>query len=260
MSVSDIKANIGKYEDFTKTADAKTRDIIPAGKTVCRLVEYIDLGVQPQRPYQGQPKKPADTFKLTFELLGPKNIHVIQTDEGEKKFADKVFLTLTKSTSPKSKCKKLFTKLVYNRPGITHFAHMLGDAFIVEMSHSQFTNPMGKVQTYANPTVNGEYSFGAPLMEDPMTGEVKTLDVPAALSSLKCFAWSLPSMEDWNSLYIDGVYTNKEGKEVSKNFIQEAILNAVNFEGSPTDLMLQERQVQGSNLSEATDALVGVVG
>lgn len=259
MSLQDIKANIGKYEDHTKTADTKTRDVIPAGKTVCRLIEYIDLGVQPQRPHEGVPRPSKETIKLTFELLGPKNIRTVQTDEGEKKFADRIYLTLTKSNSNKSKFKKLFNKLRYDRPDINHFAHMLGDAFTVTITHSQWAPPGGKVQTYANPTVDGEFSFGAPVIEDPMTGDINPINVPAALSDMRLFTWQLPDMESWNSLYIDGTYVNREGVEVSKNFIQETILNAENFEGSPIALLLEESGSNSSGVTKAADALAGVV-
>ena len=34
-----------------------------------RLVQIIDLGLQPQRPYMGQPKPPANEIMLTYELV-----------------------------------------------------------------------------------------------------------------------------------------------------------------------------------------------
>lgn len=34
-----------------------------------RLVQIIDLGLQPQRPYLGQPKPPANEIQLTYELV-----------------------------------------------------------------------------------------------------------------------------------------------------------------------------------------------
>ena len=259
MSVQDIKDQIGKYEDHSITGKAKTRDVIPAGKTVCRLIEYIDLGVQPQRPYNQQPRPPKDTVKLVFELLGPKNIKTVETDEGERKYADKLYLTLTKSNSGKSKFKKLFNKLRYDRPDINHFVHMLGDAFTVTITHSQWAPPGGVAKVYANPTVDGEYSFGAPIMEDPLTGDVVNLNVPQAISPLRAFAWQLPTLEDWDALFIDGVYTNSEGEEVSKNFIQGTILNAQNFEGSPLATLLEERAAKSAGLDSATDALAGTV-
>lgn len=45
------------------------QDSIDAGTYPCRLVSVIDLGVQPQRPYQGQDKPPKHEIRLTYELL-----------------------------------------------------------------------------------------------------------------------------------------------------------------------------------------------
>lgn len=42
---------------------------IDAGTYPIRLAQIIDLGLQPQRPYQGQEKPPAHEMMLTYELL-----------------------------------------------------------------------------------------------------------------------------------------------------------------------------------------------
>lgn len=42
--------------------------LIEAGTYPSRLVQVIDLGLQAQRPYQGQEKKPAREIMLTYEL------------------------------------------------------------------------------------------------------------------------------------------------------------------------------------------------
>jgi len=48
------------------------------------------------------------------------------------------------------------------------------------------------------------------------------------------FLWNSPELEDWNALYIGG--TTDDGK--SKNFIQDAILAAVDYHGSPLAALL----------------------
>ena len=45
------------------------QDAIEAGTYPARLVQIIDLGLQTQRPYQGQDKPPAQEILLTYELL-----------------------------------------------------------------------------------------------------------------------------------------------------------------------------------------------
>lgn len=42
---------------------------IDAGVYPARLVQILDLGLQPQRPYQGQEKPPAPEISLTYELV-----------------------------------------------------------------------------------------------------------------------------------------------------------------------------------------------
>lgn len=42
---------------------------IEPGSYPARLVQIIDLGLQPQRPYQGQEKAPAHEIMLTYELV-----------------------------------------------------------------------------------------------------------------------------------------------------------------------------------------------
>ncbi len=45
------------------------QDVLEAGTYPARVVSIIDLGLQPQRPYQGQEKPPKQEIKITYELL-----------------------------------------------------------------------------------------------------------------------------------------------------------------------------------------------
>ena len=45
------------------------RDVMEAGTYPARLVQVVDLGLQPQRPFQGQEKVPAQEILLTYEFL-----------------------------------------------------------------------------------------------------------------------------------------------------------------------------------------------
>lgn len=47
----------------------KQQDPIESGSYPGRLVQIIDLGLQPQRPYQGQDKEPCQEIMLTYELV-----------------------------------------------------------------------------------------------------------------------------------------------------------------------------------------------
>lgn len=50
-------------------AGGGNQDPIEAGSYPGRLVQIIDLGLQPQRPFQGQEKDPCQEIMLTYELV-----------------------------------------------------------------------------------------------------------------------------------------------------------------------------------------------
>lgn len=45
------------------------QEAMEAGTYACRVVQVLDLGLQPQRPYQGQEKPPAYSMSLTYEFV-----------------------------------------------------------------------------------------------------------------------------------------------------------------------------------------------
>lgn len=52
-----------------KTKEFAEQEVLEAGTYPARVVSIIDLGLQPQRPYQGQEKPPKQEIKITYELL-----------------------------------------------------------------------------------------------------------------------------------------------------------------------------------------------
>jgi len=58
--------------------------IIPAGTYPARVAQIIDLGMQPQQPYQGQEKPPAHEIMITYELVDE-----FMVDEDGKELEDK---------------------------------------------------------------------------------------------------------------------------------------------------------------------------
>lgn len=46
-----------------------TQEALEEGTYPCRVVQVLDLGLQPQRPYQGQEKPPAHEIMVTYEFL-----------------------------------------------------------------------------------------------------------------------------------------------------------------------------------------------
>ena len=246
----DVKALLKQAQD-NKVLDDQSQNVtsedfnrLPAaGLTVTRLVEYVELGAQKQRAYKGKDKPDAAMARITFELLGPKNKHEV-TAEGSseaKVFYDRMSMNVKISKNTKSRFKKLFNKMVYGRQDITHMAQMLGDAFVVTVYHNEVGEGDQK-KTYANLDKDGEWSVEPPYKDDPMTGTRHAYAVPAPQSELKVFLQVIPTKETWDSLFIEGTRTRKNEKgeevEVSKNFLQNTILAASDFKGSPLEQML----------------------
>lgn len=237
-------------------------ELPPAGKTIGRFVTYIEIGKQKQPDYQGKSKPDAEEVIVGFELLHPKkNIHTVEIEgEGEKTFADYKYMKMALKQGEKAKFRKLLMKMLYGRDGINHMAQMLGEGFLIEVFHK--TSEDGK-KTYANLENEGEWGIGAPFSTDPLTEERKAYPIGPNIRPLTVFIWDFANKETWDSLFIDGTRKTKvDGKEVevSKNWIQNLIKGAKNYEGSPIHQLLSEvpdlgTKVSQSKAEEALDAL-----
>ena len=78
-------------------------------------------------------------------------------------------------------------------------------------------------------------------MTDPISNETTILDVPAATMPIQLLLQAAPTKEQWDSIFIDGTYTKKDGDteiQVSKNFLQEECKASSSFVGSPLEAMI----------------------
>lgn len=60
--------------------DRVAQPTLDVGTYPARLVRFIDMGIQPQRPYQGQDKPPAHEVDWTYELL---DVFMVDKDGNE---------------------------------------------------------------------------------------------------------------------------------------------------------------------------------
>ncbi|MGX9389632.1 hypothetical protein ACWX0O_01785 [Nitrobacteraceae bacterium UC4449_H16] len=245
LSIQELAAMAAETEDQTvETTTTFDNEPPPAGPTVGRFIEYIELGKQKQPDYAGKPKPPADVLRLTFELLSPKkNIHEYEVDGEQRVRGDRVSIQVTKKMGDKAKFKKLFKAMTYGRDDIKHMAQMLGEAFIITIYHNVVKGEAGaKDRTYVNLDNDGAYGISAPFIVDPLEETKKALDVREPISPLRLFLFNNPTKETWDSIFIEGTREKKlDGgavEQVSKNWIQERIMGAVNFEGSPLEALL----------------------
>lgn len=237
LSIAELAAMAAASEDQTVVETTTfNNEPPPAGKTIGRFIEYIELGKHKQKAFKGKAKPDADCVRLTFELLHPKkNLHEYEHEGEQRVRADRVSIRITKKMSDKAKFKKLFSAMTYGRDSIKHMAQMLGEAFIITIYHNIVTVE-GNTNTYVNLDNDGVYGISAPFIFDPLE-ETKT-DVPVRepISPLRLFLFNQPTKETWDSLFIDGTReVKKDGgavEHVSKNWLQELILSATNYEGS----------------------------
>jgi hypothetical protein len=227
-AVLDDQSQTTAMGDFTYTPPAK-------GKTLARFIEYIELGMRKQKPYQGQSKPDAEEVRLTFELVHPeKNVHV--NEETGEKYADKISFKIAKKLAENASFKKLYNAMTYGRD-INHMAKMLGEAFIVDVVHNEVETD-GKKMLYANLRDKDGWKISAPRVEDALAGTSTDISarVPQPLNPLKLFLWKKPTKETWDSLFIDGTREVKDAKgnvtQESKNWLQELILEAQDYKGS----------------------------
>lgn len=72
-----LKQNIRQNQDKQKFPEQPEME---AGTYPARLVQIIDMGLQPQRPYKGDEKKPANEVMLTYEFV---DVFMVDDDGNE---------------------------------------------------------------------------------------------------------------------------------------------------------------------------------
>lgn len=245
MSLDDFMDMDG-LEDQTQEVSHGDFDNRPKeGVTVGRLISYIELGKHDGGSYQGKKKPDADKVRLEFELLGPDNIIEWEVEGVKKEAGQIVSVTIKKSLSDKSGFKKLFKKLNYGREDKSHILKMLGEAFIITIYYNKVQKD-GKEVIYVNLHKDQEWGISAPFQVDPITKQKKFYDIRPATQPLRFLLWDRPQHSNWDSLFIDGVREKKtkgaDGVEVteniSKNWLQEMILSAKNYNGSKLQALL----------------------
>ena len=227
--------------DQTKSvAGGGDRSPPAAGPGLARFVGYVELGKQ-KGSFKGVPTV-KEKVRLVFELVGKR--HPPGEHDG-KKIPVRITIDENYSLNEKANFFKLFQRMNYKQDAV-HIAQLLGEAFKVEVVHDVWTGKDGKERTDAVLRNAGGYTIAPPRKEDEdsETGWVN-IEVPAALSDIRCFLWEQADMTQWGSLFIEGEYPErKDDKGVvtapakSKNVFQNAIKNAVNFQGSPIHTLL----------------------
>lgn len=200
----------------TGTGGAFESIVLEPGSYNCQYIEYVEYGKRVPM-YQGKPtgRPPVLNVKVGFLF-----------HDGQGNTVRIRSLRLSVSNSEKAAFKKFFDRLNMNKD-IQHAAQKLGQGFRMEVDVIEKDGK--KYNTMKLETLSTLPKF------DPNTGD--KIELPALKpEDVKIFLWDNPTQETWDSLFIEGT-NEKTGK--SKNFIQEDILQAVDYNGSPLQALLE---------------------
>ena len=197
------------------------RKLAREGVALLRLRDYLEMGVQMPKNKQ---HKPSLQCRLTFELLHPE--HMI-APEGKDPFPGIITIIVSYAGKKGSYYRNLFNAMNYDGTK-SHFAQMLGDAFLGTIHHTE-TNGV----KYANLNdSNRVWTIGAPRVTDVINNVATEVPIPEMHGEPRLFVWENVGTSDkqikemWDSIYIDG--ENNDGE--SKNWIQKTISSDENIE------------------------------
>ena len=202
-------------QEVDMTQESTGGGLMPEGYAMARMVTYIEMGKQPQE-YQGKAKPAADEFRVGFKLFGgPDNCY-------DGRFISTFDLSLSNGT--KAGAKRLFDRLNWDN-SIVHVAQALGKAYLVHVI-------VAKSKTTGKDSNRIDIDGLLPPIDPVSKGAYPVPEVKE--EDLTYFFFEHPTKETWDSLFIDGTWD--DGK--SKNSIQEKILTAINFAGSPLEQLI----------------------
>lgn len=233
----ELKDLLGDIDDAEQSTDQTVaqkggRYLPPEGRTVARLVHYVEQGPQ-VHTFNGR-ESIHPTVWVGFELLG-KNYINEETGMGPL-----IGRRLKLSQHPRATFFKIFQDMLYGRDGIRHMSRMLNEPFVLTIKHSDSSDGKAK---YANiASVDKPYTMDE-------NGDERLLKVPERNRSIQLLIWDFPSKAAWDSLFIDGEWEDDSGVKHSKNIVQQRILDGPEFRGSPLDILLSG--IQDSGLTDA---------
>jgi hypothetical protein len=197
--------------DMTEeTAGGSGRKLLPKGSTLGRIVEYIEFGDQPQE-FEGQTKAPAPEISIGCVLYD----EGYTNDDGTPYIDHGMPFAVTRTA--KSNAFKAFKVLNWQGTA-TRWLQLVGKPYLFEFDQKT------SAKTKKPYSINMLQLARPPL--DPRSK--KPYDCPPVdPTHLRVFLWDAPQLAHWDSLEIKG-----------NNFIQEKILGALNFAGSPLEQLL----------------------
>ena len=209
----------GVVIDMNEVTTGGSFKIWPEGNAIARLIWYIETGNHAQKDHKsGVMKAPTPQMKMAFAMFSPNYTQ----DDGSPGII--ISYDTTISQSEKANATKIFKKMNWKGTA-KHFSQFLTEPFIINIK--QRKDATGKVVgSYVD--LKEISAPVEPLSKQPYSCPEVSTDL------LKLFMWDTPTKEMWDSLHIDG--TRDDGS--SKNWLQEQIMKATNFPGSPIEQLI----------------------
>jgi hypothetical protein len=201
----------------------RTSDYTPPalGIARARLVGYFEMG------------KHEEEYEV-FELSGPN--HPLRVLQDGTLIPHRVTVQETLSLDGNADFFNLFASMNVSGRN-SHMAHLLGDAFIVEVFHRKSKD--GK-KVYAGLKGPNGYNVHGTTIRDPLSGKTVVVDVPLPITEIKYFIWNTADQEMWDSIYIPGEWEARKSDKGEifsparcKNVLQEKIRKAKNWGQHP---------------------------
>lgn len=209
------------------SGDRVLQPTLEVGTYPGRLVQFIDMGIQPQRPYQGQEKPPAHVARLTYEFLD-----VFMVDKDGKELEDKPrwiseTIPMNRLEADLAKSTKRYKAIDPNMDFDGDFAALVGQPCMITIVHGD--NKKDPTRPYENigniSTMRAKEAAKAPELKNPTT----------------VFLLDEPDMEVWAKL---------------PSWITDEIKGNLGFSGSPLEAALKSgnSSTKGKQQEEPVDA------
>lgn len=185
------------------------------------LCQYVEYGNR-EDVFQGKSSGVFPHFQLGVALF-------YDDDNPETYTVNRGFVTALK-TSEKSGAVRIFRGLnITNDDAYTHIAQFLGEPRSFKVIKKE-TKTKGQFRNEIDWSATGPATEGRP---------AKPIALPdISDEDIRVFFWDSPTQEDWDKLYVEPRAAEGD-KRALTNFIQNDIVNALNFEGSALQEMLE---------------------
>lgn len=208
-------------------ANGPKQDAMEEGTSKCRVVQVIDLGIQPQRMHEGKPKPPVHQIRLTYEFTDE---FCLDEDGNEDETAPRWIseeIPLYGITVDLAKSTKRYKAM---DPDMVHGGDftMMGAA-PVNVTVVNNVDKKGKKDDAGNPVVYN--NIGA--VTSMKKKEVANL--PELVRPLVIFSRDDATPEEFAAL---------------PTFLQDKIKAGLDFEGCPLDLCMQGEEPQGQKQAQ----------